>query len=71
MVLETAVVGFVGPLRLMGKGVVACMVARSDQARHSEIKMRSNTGVLPERKRPNVGGFRIYCGSHARRSLIL
>jgi len=57
-VLETAVVGFVGPLRLMGKGVVACMVARPGQARHLEIKMRSDTGVLPVRKRPNVGAFR-------------
>ena len=71
MGLATDGVGSAGLRQLMGKGVAECMVARPDPARLSEIKTRSNTGVLPVRKRPNVAGFKSYCGSHARRLLML
>lgn len=53
------------------RNVVVCTVVRPDPAHRSGIRMRANTGVSPVRKRPNVGGSKSYCGSHAKRSLIL
>jgi hypothetical protein len=69
-VLEPDQVDLVGHRPLMESGVVVCMVVRLVQARHLEIKTRSNTDTIRARKGLSAGAYLNCCGNRANWLLI-